>query len=90
MGCKESKDISYPTLLCFFETGNTAQGTYCLKIRDNFKHEKSINYQIKSEKDMKFSIKFKIKDKIHDIQTEFDDSVETMNNSLNKMYELLN
>ncbi len=90
MGCKESKDISYPTLLCFFETGNTAQGTYCLKIRDNFKHEKSINYQIKSEKDMKFSIQFKIKDKIHDIQTEFDDSVETMNNSLNKMYELLN
>ena len=89
MGCKESKDISYPTLLCFFETGNTAQGTYCLKIRDNFKHEKSINYQIKSEKDMKFSIQFKIKDKIHDIQTEFDDSDETMNNSLNKMYKLL-
>ena len=89
MGCKESKDISYPTLLCFFETGNTAQGTYCLKIRDNFKHEKSINYQIKSEKDMKFSIQFKIKNKTYDIQTEFDDSDETMNNTLNKMYKLL-
>ena len=89
MGCKEAKEFSYPTLLCFFETGNTAQGIYCLKIRDNFKHEKSINYQIKSEKDMKFSIQFKIKDNIHDIQTEFDDSDEAMNNSLNKMYELL-
>ena len=89
MGCKTSKEISYPTLLCFFETGNMAQSAYCLKLRDNFKHEKSINYQIKSESDMKFSIKFKIKDKTYDIQTEFDDSDETMNNSLNKMYELL-
>ena len=88
MGCKESKDP--PTLLCFFESGNIAQGTYCLKIRDNFKHEKTINYQIKSQKDMKFSIKFKIKDKIHEIQTEFDDSEEKLNETLNKMYQLLN
>ena len=89
MGCKASKDIDYPVLLCFFETGNNAQCTYCLKIRDNFQHEKSINYQIKSEKDMKFSIKFKINNKTYDIQTEFDDSDETMNNTLNKMYKLL-
>ena len=38
---------------------------------------------------MKFSIQCKIRDNIHDIQTEFDDSDEAMNNSLNKMYELL-
>lgn len=89
MGCKENKDISFPTLLCFFETGNTDQEAYCLKIRDNFRHEKSINYQIKSEKGMKFSIQFKIKDKIHEIQTEFDYSEEKLNSTLNKMYQLL-
>ena len=90
MGCKTSKEVSYPTLLCFFETGNMAQSAYCLKLRDNFKHEKSINYQIKSEKGMKFSIKFKIKDKTYDIQNEFNDNDENLNIALNKMYELLN
>ena len=91
MGCKETKNTNkvYPTLLCFFETGNTAQASYCLKFRDNFKHEKSINYQIKSEIGMKFSIQFKIKEKIYDIQNEFDDSDETMNRSLNKINQLL-
>ena len=38
---------------------------------------------------MKFSIQFKIKEKIYDIQNEFDDSDETMNHSLNKIYQLL-
>ena len=89
MGCKESRDTNVPELLCFFETGNDSQGIYCLKIRDNFKHEKTINYQIKSGQGMKFAIKFKIKEKIHDIQTEFNDSEEEMNKTLNKMYELL-
>ena len=89
MGCKESKEISLPKLLCFFETGNLAQSAYCLKVRDSFKHEKSINYQIKSEKGMKFSIQFKIKDKTYDIQTEFNDNDESLNIALNKMYKLL-
>lgn len=39
---------------------------------------------------MKFSIKFKIKDKIHEIQNELDYSEEKLNSSLNKMYQLLN
>ena len=89
MGCKESRDTNVPLLLCFFETGNGPQCEYCSKIRDNFKHVKTINYQIKSEQDMKFAIKFQIKDKIYDIQTEFNDSEEEMNKTLNKMYELL-
>ena len=38
---------------------------------------------------MKFSIQFKIKDKIHEIQTEFDYSEEKLNSTLNKMYQLL-
>ena len=89
MGCKESRDTNVPILLCFFETGNKDQGAYCLKLRDNFKHEKTINYQIKSQQGMKFAIQFQIKGKTHDIQTEFNDSEEEMNKALNKMYELL-
>ena len=90
MGCKETKGPNFPTLLCFFETGNEQQANYCLKLRDNFKHEKSINYQIKSGEKMDFKIQFRIKNENHDIQTNFDDSESTMNESLEKMYNLLN
>ena len=44
---------------------------------------------LKSEKGMKFSIQFKIKDKTYDIQTEFNDNDESLNIALNKMYKLL-
>ena len=89
MGCNNEKNSNIPTLLCFFETGNEAQANYCLKLRDNFQNEKTINYQIKSEANMTFAIKFKIKNKIYDIQTVFDDNETTMNQSLQKMYNLL-
>ena len=90
MGCKNSKDANVPSLLCFFETGNESQANYCIKLRDNFQHEKTINYHIKSEESMPFAIKFKIKNKIIDIQTVFDDSENAMNQALQKMYSLLN
>ena len=90
MGCNNAKDPNVPTLLCFFETGNELQAAYCLKLRDNFKHEKTINYQIKSGEKTPFSIQFKIKKTIHDIQTVFDDSEQAMNQTLQKMYDLLN
>ena len=89
MGCKNSKDPNVPTLLCFFETGNESQAAYCLKLRDNFQNEKTINYQIKSGEKMAFAIKFKIRNTIHDIQNNFDDSENAMNQSLQKMYDLL-
>ena len=88
--CKNSKDANVPSLLCFFETGNESQANYCIKLRDNFQHEKTINYHIKSEESMPFAIKFKIKNKIIDIQTVFDDSENAMNQALQKMYSLLN
>ena len=90
MGCKNAKEQNVPILLCFFETGNDSQANYCLKIRDNFKNEKTINYQIKSGVNTPFIIQFKIKNTIHDIQTVFDDSEQAMNQSLKKMYDLLN
>ena len=89
MGCQSAKDSSVPTLLCFFTTGNDIQANYCLMVRDNFKHEKTINYQIKSAENMPFKIQFKIKNKVHDIQTVFDNSENTMNQTLEKMYALL-
>ena len=89
MGCKNEKELNVPSLLCFFETGNQSQADYCLKLRDNFKHEKTINYQIKSGEKTKFVIQFRIKKTIHDIQTVFDDSEQTMNQTLKKIYDLL-
>ena len=89
MGCQNVKDSNVPTLLCFFETGNQNQADYCIKLRDNFKHEKTINYQIKSGEKMPFAIQFKIKNTTHDIQKDFDDSETTMNQTLQKMYDLL-
>ena len=89
MGCQDAKDSNVPTLLCYFETGNETQANYCLMIRDNFKHEKTINYQIKSGGKLQFKIQFKIKKKLYDIQTEFDNSENAMHQALNKMYDLL-
>ena len=88
MGCGESKE-KLPTLLCFFETGNEEQKNYCLKLKDNFKHEKPIRFEIKSSPGVNFSIKFKIKEKLYNIESVFNDSEVQMNNSLNIMYKYL-
>ena len=76
-------------MLCFFETGNEDQQQYCIKLKDNFKHEKAIRFEIKSSPGVEFSVKFKLNGKIHEIQSNFDSSEETMNQSLEKMYSLL-
>ena len=89
MGCKTEEGKSPPTLLCFFETGNEEQASYCLKLKESFKNEKSINYRILSGKNMKFKIQFKIRNIAHNIQTTFDNSDNAMNQALQKMYGLL-
>ena len=88
MGCGESKD-QLPTLLCFFETGREDQKAYCLKLKDNFRHEKAIRFEIKSSPGVPFSIKFKYKGKLHNIQSAFNDAEVEMNNSLDIMYKIL-
>ena len=90
MGCKEIGDKDFPVLICFFEPNNDQQKEYCLKLKDNFQHEKSIRYEIRSTADNKFAIQLKIKDKTHDIQTEFTDTEEEMKIALDKMYKILN
>ena len=89
MGCKEVGDKDVPVLICFFEPGNESQKSYCLKLKDNFEPEKTIKYEIKSNVDTKFSIQLKIKDKTHDIQTEFTGTEEEMKIALDKMYKIL-
>ena len=90
MGCKEVGDKDVPVLMCFFEPNNDSQKNYCLKLKDNFEHEKTIRYEIRSTADNKFAIQLKIKDKTHDIQTEFTDTEEEMKVALDKMYKILN
>ena len=86
MGCDETKE-KLPTLLCFFEMNNEQQKNYCLKLKDNFKHEKPIRFEIKSSPGVNFCVQFKIKGETHKIQTIFNE--EEMENSLQAMYKLL-
>ena len=79
----------YPTLICFFEKGNEKQKDYCIKLKDNFFSEKTIRFEIKSVPGTPFSIQFKIKDNISVLQNEFNNDEETMNQTLQKAYELL-
>ena len=87
MGCNESKDEN-PTMLCFFQTGNEEQKAYCLALKDNFRHEKSIRFQISSSVGVDFSIQLKYKGKIHKIQNTFN-SVRELGNTLQSMYDIL-
>ena len=87
--CRNAKEPDYPVLLCYFEIGNEEQKNYCLKLRDNFHHEKSIKFEILSRPDINFAIKFKIKNNINSIQEIFINTDEAMNQALEQMYKLL-
>ena len=89
MGCGETKETNYPTLICLFKTGDEEQKNYCIKLKDNFQHAKSIRFEIKSLPDTEFLIQLKIKDTIHKIQETPVYTDEEMNSTLNKMYKLL-
>ena len=90
MGCAEVSDKDLPLLLCFFDPDNASQKEYCLRLKDNFQHDKTIKYEIKGVKDKPFAVQLKIKNDIYDIQKEFNDSEEEMNKALNEMYKKLN
>ena len=80
---------NYPLLQCFFECGNEAQKNYCIKLKDNFSHYKAIKFIIKSQPYSSFSINFIKNNKRYRIQSKYDDSDECLNESLNKMYKIL-
>ena len=89
MGCNQTKDSSSPTLLCFCELNNEEQKQYCIKLINNFKHEKTIKYEIKSVPQVPFSIGIRIKGNTSVVQNVFDGSDDAMNATLQKIYNLL-
>ncbi len=62
---------------------------YWIKLKDNWKHEKGIKFEIKSVPQVKFAIKFKYNQKLTELQKDFNDSEETMNETLQKAYNLI-
>ena len=90
MGCSEARVKDYPILIMNYEADNKEQKNYCLKFKDNYCNIYNKNYEIKSYTDTTFSIKLKIKDIIYDIQTEFNDSEEVMDQALEHISNLLN
>ena len=89
MGANKGKEYNYPTLLCFFEIDKDDQKEFCIKLKDSIRHEKDIRFEIKGSPGVKFNVSFKINHKIYLIQDIFDNSEATLNDSLNKMYILL-
>ena len=89
MGCDELKGKNYPIILFTFEYDNEVQKNYCLKLKDNYVHNRTIRYDIKSNESTSFSIKLKINDNIYDIQSSFNDSEEDMQKALQNIYDIL-
>ena len=83
------REPNLPQLICFYESGNEEQKEYFNKLIANFKHEQTINYEIESKEKVPFGIKIAYNSKIQDLQKEFDDSEETMRETLRKAYEFL-
>ena len=89
MGCTNLKDKQLPTLICFYETGNEMQKSYCLKLKENYKGSKPLKYEIKQIPQVSFSIKLRINGKLIEIEKIFDNREETMKETLKKIEELL-
>ena len=70
MGCTKTNEANIPFLFCNIEKGNEEQKNFCLKIKDSYKHSKTIKCEIKAS-DNPFFIKLKIKNTTYDIQTAF-------------------
>ena len=87
--CGKSRSHEQPTIICFYDFGDDSQKDYCLKLRDNFKHSKTVKYEIKCSPGVPFCIKFKMKKKIYDIQNIYDNSDNILNESLEKIYKIL-
>ena len=89
MGCNEVKDPTQnlPKITCIVESRNEQQKNYCLNLKEQFKPKNTVMYEIKSYPGSAFSIILTIKGQQHAIQTVYDES--ELQNSLNKMYQLL-
>jgi hypothetical protein len=87
--CGSNQSDEIPSLLCFFESGNEDQKAYCLKLKNSFKHRRTIKFEIKSIPGVTFAIKFKCDGKLTVIQNQYDNSDEIMDETLQKAYKIL-
>ena len=88
MGCNDSRNRMI-TLICYYETGNNEQKSYCNKLKENYKGNTHIRFEIKDIPQVHFGIKLRISDKTIDIQKVFDNREETMNEILEKIYKCI-
>jgi hypothetical protein len=86
MGCFQG---NLPHLICQFEKGNEIQKSYCIKLKDNFKSEHSIEFTIQSKADEAFSIKIEKNKKELILQNDFNDEEEILYQTLQKAYKFL-
>ena len=92
MGCSEVKDKDVPELICQFESQNEKQKMYCIKLKDKLielKPAKTCKWVIFAKSEIPFSIKLKIKEKVNEIQSIFDDSEEQLNKALDEIIKHL-
>lgn len=88
MGCIEaSNESKLPTLLCEFVQGNEEQKNYCIDLKNNFRHQKTIGFEIKESDN--FTISFLIRGKKTVIQSEPTLNSEMRDKTLQEAYKLL-
>ena len=92
MGCSEVKDKDVPQLICHFEPQNEEQKNYCINLKDKLverKPARTCKYVISAKSGEPFSIILKIKEKVNEIQSIFDDSEEQLNKALDEIIKHL-
>ena len=88
MGCAEAKD-KVPILFLNFEPNNDQQRQYCMKFKNECHPPYNINFVLYSRQEEPFCIKLQIRNIVHLIQAEYNDSQEEMNKALNDIYQKL-
>ena len=89
MGCGQANSKNTPVLICLFEAYREEQREFFDKIKESYRHKKTIQYEIKSTIDI-FAIKLRINKKLYDICSTFiSNSQEEIDKALNKIYNEL-
>ena len=79
-----------PILILTFDGGNKEQMEFLMAFKSEFHPKNSLKFQISSNQQSKFSIKFqRPNEQPIDILTNYDTSGEAKNQALNKLYELV-
>lgn len=86
-GCNSVSRHEEPQMFGSYQNGNIAQREYIKKLVNNFYHEKQVHFRfIKSDE---YHITLSYKGAVNDLETEFIGTDESLHNTLNKAYKLL-